>query len=300
MLVISTAAAWPGAADPADSQVEHGEYMFHVAGCATCHTDEAHRGKPLAGGRTLKTAFGVFYPPNITPDPTYGIGGWSDEDFIRALREGVGRDGRDLYPAFPYTSYTRLTDDDIRAIKAYLFTLKPVAQPNKPHELPWYLSFRPLVKIWKYLYFTPGRYRPRTDKSERWNRGAYLASAAAHCGECHTPRNRLGGFEKAFCYAGTRNGPDESVVPNITPDKKTGIGRWRESEIAYYLETGMDPDGDFAGDLMADVIDGSTRYLTKADREAIAHYVHTLPAIPHELKRSKKKGKNKRRDTFEY
>ena len=152
--------------------------------------------------------------------------------FIRALREGVSPAGEHYYPAFPYTSYTRFTDTDLRVLWDYLRRQQPVAQASKPHELPWYLRVRPLMAVWKIFFFSPGQYAPRPDKDEAWNRGAYLAESAVHCGECHTPRNLLGAPRRDMAYAGTRTGPEDSVVPNITPDKKTGIGRWRKREIA--------------------------------------------------------------------
>jgi len=292
--------AIPGAAAAAEPDlIARGEYLYRAAGCSNCHTDRDAKGAELAGGAALTTPFGVFYAPNITPDREHGIGSWSDEDFVRAMREGVSPRGSHYYPAFPYTSYTKLTDEDLRALKAYLFTLPPVAQPDRPHELPWYVRLRPLLYFWKWLYFEPGPYRPDPQRSAAWNRGAYLANAVAHCGECHTPRDRFGGLDPARRFAGTTDGPDGAVVPNITPDRKTGIGRWSERDIAYYLETGMTPDGDFAGDVMADVIDNGLRHLTDEDRRAIATYLKSLPPIEHAV-RKPKKGEKKKRDEFEY
>ena len=269
-----------------------GEYLFRAAGCAHCHTDTENKGAALAGGRALHSPFGTFYTSNITPDPDTGIGRWSEEDFLRALREGISPDGRHYYPAFPYTSYTRLSDADLRAIWKYLGSRPPVRQANKPHELPWYLRSRATLGIWKMLYFKSGPLQPQPDNSPAWNRGAYLVRAVAHCGECHTPRNLLGGFKTAQELAGNPHGVDDAVIPNITPDRKTGIGGWSESDIADYLETGMTPDGDFAGDAMAEVIDNSTSHLTPEDRRAIAVYLKSLPAvetIKHEHDHAEKK-----------
>ena len=231
-------------AGAADSSLAQGEYLFRVAGCATCHTDEKHKGAPLAGGRALNTPFGTFYTPNITPDPETGIGRWTNEDFRRALREGKNPQGHDYYPAFPYTSYTQLTDTDLLAIKRYLFSQKLVRQANRPHELAWYVRSRLSLKVWKALFFRRGVFTPQPEQSAVWNRGAYLVNAVAHCGECHTPRNPMGGFTKSKFLAGNPNGPDGAAVPNITPDKTTGIGKWRESDLVEYLETGAKPDGD--------------------------------------------------------
>ncbi len=263
----------------ADDALQQGEYLFHAAGCVTCHTGEDNKSPSLAGGRALKTAFGTFYSPNITLDPDTGIGRWSEADFRRALREGISPDGRHYYPAFPYTSYTQLTDADLRALWRFVSRRQPVRQANKPHELPWYLRSRTVMSLWKMLYFRPGAFQPQSDKPPAWNRGAYLVNAVVHCGECHTPRRFLGGFKEAQYLAGNPQGMDDTKIPNITPDRKTGIGKWSAGDIAGYLETGMTPDGDFAGDLMADVIDNSTSRLTQDDRRAIALYLKSLPAV---------------------
>ncbi len=272
-----------------DDQLRHGEYVLHAAGCVSCHTDHDNKGPFLAGGRALETPFGTFYTPNITPDPKFGIGRWSDADFARALTEGVGPHGENFYPAFPYTSYTRMKRADLLALKAYLFSVKPVARKNRPHELAWYVRSRTSLWFWKLLYFDAGEYHADPSKPEDWNRGAYLVTAMAHCGECHTPRNFLGAPRADLRYAGTTDGPDGAVVPNITPDPKTGIGRWRSNEIAEYLHSGATPDGDFAGGLMAEVIDDGLRYLDNADIQAIVTYIRSVPAIEHQIERKKKK-----------
>lgn len=279
----------------ADDVMRQGEYLFRAAGCANCHNDEKNKGAPLAGGRALETPFGTFYSPNITPDHDTGIGRWSETDFARALREGISPAGEHYYPAFPYHSYTQLTDADLHAIKIYLFNQKPVRQANKPHELPWYLRSRASLRIWKILFFNPGPYQPRPDQSAAWNRGAYLAIAVAHCGECHTPRNCLGGFKESRRFAGNPDGVNGAKVPNITPDKKTGIGKWSQGDLVEYLKTGAMPDGDYAGDAMAEVIDNSLSHLTNDDRKAIAIYVMSLPSVESvalERKSKKKKTKN--------
>lgn len=273
----------------AEAPHDRGEYLFRVAGCGGCHTDEKNKGLALAGGPALKTAFGTFYASNITPDPVHGIGRWSEADFIRALRQGLSPTGKHYYPAFPYPSYTGLTDADLRALWEYLRRQPPVAQASKPHELPWVLQARPLMAVWKLFFFSPGQYAPRPDKDATWNRGAYLAESVVHCSECHTPRNPLGATRHGKHLSGTREGPEDSVVPNITPDKNTGIGLWRKNEIAEYLESGMTPDGDFAGDLMAEVIDRSTRHLVQADREAIATYLLSLPPATNAVRKKPKK-----------
>jgi mono/diheme cytochrome c family protein len=260
--------------------IKRGEYLVHAGGCIACHTDDDGHGPYLAGGRALKTLFGTFYPPNITPDPETGIGRWSDDDFVRAFREGVNPEGENLYPVFPYTSYTGVTRGDLLAIKAYLFSLPPVHHPNRPHDLPWYLSFRWLLWGWKWFNFEPGVFKPDPARSAVWNRGAYLVEHLGHCGECHTPRNWMGGLERSRALAGNPDGPEDGRVPDITPDRKTGIGTWSVSDIDYFLQTGMLPDGDFAGGAMSSVIDDNTSYLTAADRKAIAEYLKSVPALP--------------------
>jgi mono/diheme cytochrome c family protein len=269
-----------------DDRARRGEYIFRAAGCASCHTDRG--GAFLAGGRALQTRFGVFYSPNITPHPDDGIGRWSDDDFVRALTEGISPQGAHYYPAFPYSAYTRMHRDDILALSAYLSTVPAVARKNRPHEPSWYVSWRPLIALWKRLYFERGEFRADSERSERWNRGAYLANVLAHCGECHTPRTALGALDNSLHYAGTLNGPEGEAIPNITPARKTGIGRWSENDLAYYLETGARPDGDYAGSLMAEVIDDGLRYLNEADINALVTYVRSIAPIERLIKRKKK------------
>lgn len=267
----------PGLVAAADELLERGEYLFHAGLCAVCHTAEG--GEPLAGGRPIPSPFGTFYSSNITPDPEHGIGGWSDEDFVRALREGLSPDGRHYYPAFPYTSFTRLTDDDMLALKAYLDTVAPVSEPNRPHELVWFAGWRWPLGLWKWLYFEPGPMQPDPARGERWNRGAYLAEAAAHCAECHSARNLLGGIDAEARFGGAEDGVEGGSSPNITPDKDHGIGTWTSDMLSFYLEIGMDPSGDFAGGIMARVIDQGTAKLTAEDRAAIAEFILSLPPL---------------------
>jgi len=297
LIVVGMLAAAPALGDsqPLDPVLKAGEYIFHAVGCASCHTDQKHYGAPLAGGRALKTEFGTFYPPNITPDRETGIGSWSEQDFVRALREGRDDEGDNLYPAFPYPAYTHLTDADLHALWTYLRAQPPVWQINRPHELRWFARARWSIGLWKLLYFTPGAYQPDPKQTASWNRGAYLAEAAAHCGECHTPRTMLGGLKTDTRYAGTRNGPEGSVMPNITPDRKTGIGRWSRGDLVTYMASGLAPDGDLAGDLMAEVIDNGLKYLTKDDLAAIAEYVQSQPPIEHSVR----KPKTKKRSEFD-
>ncbi len=258
--------------------VARGAYLADAADCAACHTDSAHGGRPYAGGRAIATPFGTFYSPNITPDPATGIGRWTAAQFLRALYDGVRADGANLFPVFPYPSFTGITDSDGLAIWAYLRSLPPVHRENRPPDLPFPLSWRPLQSVWKRLFFTPGRFRPTPGRSAAWNRGAYLVTALAHCGECHTPRNLLGAMERSRFLAGTAHGPDGKPVPNITSARETGIGAWGVGDIATLLATGQTPDFDSVGGAMGEVVQSTSR-LTEADRRAIAVYLKTVPPI---------------------
>ena len=268
------------ASDPASaSPVQRGEYVFHAAGCLGCHTDEKGGGAPLAGGRPLKTPFGTFYSPNITPDPTHGIGRWSDADFARALRAGHGKEGEPLFPAFPYTSYTRMSDRDIADLKAYLFSRPAVPTANKPHDLSPPFGWRFLLPVWQALYLEEGALKDDPSKPAAWNRGRYLVEALGHCGECHSPRGWMGGIDAGRALAGNPQGPDGDKVPGLRPDPK-GLADWSEGDIVTALEIGMLPDGDFLGGSMAEVVRNSTSKLTEADRRAIAAYLKSLPPAP--------------------
>jgi len=271
------------AAPTLGADVKRGEYLFAAAGCKGCHTDVKHKGPPLAGGRQLKTAFGVFYSPNITPDLDYGIGKWSDADFIRALRFGLAPDGRHYFPVFPYPSYTGITDRDLMDIKAYLFTRPASAKANKPHDINPLFGQRFLIAVWKTLYFKPGPFKPSPEKSGIWNRGAYLVNALSHCAACHTPRNALGVIKRDRWMAGTNEGPQGGTIPNITPDRETGIGRWPKGDLEEVLQTGLLPDGDFVGDSMGEVVDDVTGKLVSDDIKAIATYLRSLPPVRHKI-----------------
>jgi len=269
--------------------IERGKLVFHAASCAVCHTDKKNNGEPLAGGYALKTDFGTFYSPNITPDMETGIGNWSDEDFIRALQQGVSPQGEHYFPSFPYTAYTKMQRDDVLALKAYLFTLKPVKKTNRKHELPFYMKLVPSARVWKSQYFKAGELKQEAGKSDEWNRGAYLVEAMGHCSECHTPRKGLGVLNQEMAYAGVQKLTGVGTVPNITPDKKTGIGRWSEDDLVYYFETGTTLSGDSSGGKMARIIDNSLSQLPESDRQAIAVYLLSLKPVENKIKKKKKK-----------
>ena len=260
-----------------DAAVKRGEYVFKAAGCVGCHTRQKPKGAFLAGGRRMETPFGGFYTPNITSDPTHGIGAWTFEQFVAAMREGETRDGSVYYPAFPYASYTGMLDADLRDLWAYLRTVPAVAEPSQPHDLSFPFNIRFSVRFWRFLYFDSVRFSADPQRSEDWNRGAYLVRAMGHCGECHTPRNLLGGLDKERELAGNKNAPDGKRVSNITPHPKKGIGSWSENDIIALLQDGSLPDGDFVGGSMAEVVENGTSQLSKNDLRAITVFLKALP-----------------------
>ncbi|MGF7174232.1 c-type cytochrome [Azospirillum doebereinerae] len=266
--------AWAAEPDP----VARGAYVFQAAGCLGCHTDEKAGGLPLAGGRALKTPFGTFFTPNITPDPANGIGRWTDADFVRAFREGRRPDGAALFPAFPYASYTRMTDRDLLDLKAYLFAQPAAPVANKPHDLTPPFSWRFLVPAWQWMYLTPGPVPDDPARPAAWNRGRYLVDALGHCGECHTPRSLLGGLDADRYLGGNPDGPDGDKVPNITAHPK-GVGGWSDGDVGLLLEAGLTPEGDVVGGAMGEVIRNSTSKLTAEDRAAIVAYLKTVPPL---------------------
>ena len=264
-----------------EDAVERGEYLVRAGGCFSCHTTAG--GQQLAGGRALATPFGTFYSPNITPDPETGIGRWTDAQFLRALREGVRPDGANYFPVFPYPSFTGITDGDVLAIKAYLFSLPAVRQHNPPHDVAFPFSWRFLQTGWKLLFFTPGPFQPAPERSAAYNRGAYLVTALGHCGECHTPRNFLGAVRSDRRLAGTPVGPDGQTVPNITPDPNTGIGKWEKDDLVQLLKTGTTPEQSKVKGAMRETIQDGLKYLSDDDLEAIANYLFAQPAIVHDV-----------------
>jgi mono/diheme cytochrome c family protein len=267
---------------------KRGEYWVLATGGCGCHTDYKRKGAYLAGGRAIKTPFGLAYGTNITPDKATGLGEWTEEDFVRAMTEGQGRHGKELFPVFPYTSFTRMERKDLRDMWAYLRTVAPVNLPSKDPDFSPPFNIRLGVKAWKLVNFAPETFRPDPAQSPEWNRGAYLSTALAHCAECHTPRNLMGALKAGMAYAGSVDGPEGEPAPNITPDMKTGIGEWSKADIAYYLKTGSRPEGDVAQGLMAELIDNAYAKLTESDLQAIATYVKALRPISNRLEKKKK------------
>jgi mono/diheme cytochrome c family protein len=262
-----------------DEAVKRGAYLFAAADCAGCHTDVKNNGKPLAGGRALATPFGTFYGPNITPDPKYGIGDWTEAQFHRALREGINEHGNYMFPVFPVTSFTGLTDADVSDLWAFLKAQAPVEQRNKRHEITWPFGYRFTLVFWRGLFFSEGPWKPDSARDAVWNRGSYLVNAVAHCGECHTPRNFLGAMKTSQAFSGNPKGPDNQRAPNITPDPEKGIGKWSLEDIETVLKTGQLPYFDTVGSGMAEVVKGTSQ-LTDEDRHAIAIYLKSLRAVP--------------------
>jgi mono/diheme cytochrome c family protein len=262
----------------AQGDAKRGEYLAKAGGCLGCHTEAREGAVPYAGGRALETPFGVFYGPNITPHPDAGLGRWREADFVQAMREGRRPDGAHYFPAFPYPSFTRISDADLRDLWAYLRSLKPEARESRVHELKFLYRWRFLVGIWKWLYFTPGAFAADVQRSPALNRGAYLVQALGHCGECHTPRNWLGAMKRDRFLGGVK-GDDGS--PNLTPAR---LKKWSDGELKDFLTGGLTPDGDVVGETMAEVIRNTTSQLSAQDLDAVVAYLRSLPPLPDEPK----------------
>jgi mono/diheme cytochrome c family protein len=255
----------------------NGERMFHAGGCAGCHATPKQEDKTrLGGGLALKSPFGTFFTPNISPDRKDGIGDWSEANFVTAMWKGTSPDGSHYYPAFPYTSYQHMKLEDLRDLFAYLKTLPAVEGTSHDHDLPFYLKLCRLLGGWKFLFLDGQQFKPDPAKPEEWNRGAYLVNGPGHCAECHSPRNLLGAIIARQRFAG---GPDpeggDGWVPNITP---AGIGDYSQRDIERILETGDMPNGDSVGGAMAAVVSEISK-LSAEDRAAIAAYVKSLPPV---------------------
>ena len=262
----------------AQGDAKRGEYLAQAGGCVGCHTEDRAGAVRFAGGRALATPFGTFYGPNITPHPQAGIGRWTETDFVRAMRAGVRPDGANYFPAFPYPSFTKIRDADLRDLWAYLRTLPPDSRASQPHDLRFPFGFRFGVTAWKWLYFAPGPFVPDAESPPAVNRGAYLVQALGHCGECHTPRNALGGPRRDRFLAGGKT-PEGKTVANLTP---TRLKRWNDAELKEFLTTGQKPDDKMAGEAMGEVIANTTSKLTADDLAALIAYLRTLPPLPEE------------------
>jgi mono/diheme cytochrome c family protein len=289
----------PASALPAhEPDLANGEYMFIAGGCAECHAEPIDKCKStkvkdqhvLAGGRCIKTPYGIFNVPNISPDKETGIGTWTTLDFVNAMKRGIGPGGTHLYPAFPYTSYQRMTYEDLIDLKAYLDTLPAAKNEVPPHQLTFPYNVRRGVGLWQLLYVNGKSFKPDPKASEEVNRGAYLATGPGHCGECHSPRNFIGGIIASEAYAGARNPEGKGRIPNITPSHD-GIGDWSAEDITYFFETGNTPDFDVVGGLMAPVQENLAK-LKPGDRAAITAFLKSLPPRPDAVPRKNKSGQD--------
>lgn len=279
---VLTLPASVAALPPYAPNLANGRIMFDAGGCASCHAvpnpdpDKVDRTR-LGGGLALKTPFGTFRVPNISPDPKDGIGRWTEAEFVTALWKGTAPDGSHLYPAFPYTSYQYMRLDDVRDLFAYLRTLPAVAGRPGGHDLRFPFNIRRLIGVWKLLYLHGGPLAADPSRSAQFNRGAYLVNGPGHCAECHSPRNALGAIIDSERFAGGPSADGNGWVPNITPaGLERGDDHWTKDDITSFLGDGMTPSGDFAGAGMAEVI-RNTALLSHDDRAAMADYIAALP-----------------------
>jgi mono/diheme cytochrome c family protein len=249
-----------------------------------CHTEAVDKAVAYAGGRGLETPFGTFYGPNITPHPEAGIGRWTEADFVRAMREGERPDGAAYYPAFPYPSFTGISDQDLRDLWAYLRTLPQSDRPSRPHDLRFPYGWRVLVKFWKALFFTSGPLASDPKLSAVQNRGRYLVQALGHCGECHTARNFFGAPVRERFLAGGK-GPSGKKIPSITPAR---LESWSDADLKHLLLTGELPDGDTVSESMAEVVRNTTSQLTPQDLDAMIAYLRVVPVAADEVQQQKK------------
>jgi mono/diheme cytochrome c family protein len=258
-----------------EGSMARGLYISKAAGCVGCHTDSKPGSTPFAGGRPLDTPYGVFYGPNITPHRETGLGTWTEADFKRAIRHGERPDGAHYFPAFPYPSFSAMTDGDLSDLWVYLRGLPPTNHANREHELRFPFGWRFLVTFWKWMFFSPGPVLPAAPTSDSVKRGAYLVRVLGHCGECHTPRNFLGGPKTEMPLAGAKL--PEGRTANLTP---TRLKKWSDEDLKKFLLTGVNPEGDVAADSMSEVIKNTTSQLTPGDLAAVIAYLRSLPPLP--------------------
>jgi len=268
----------PNAKSSSAAQLQaRGAYLARAGNCMGCHTVQG--GRPYAGGRSLSTPFGTFITPNITPDKATGIGQWNADDFWKAMHEGKSRDGRPLYPAFPYTEYTRVTREDSDAVFAHLRAVQPVAQHNPPNQIKAPYNIQSLLSLWRTVYFKPGVYQPDSAKSPEWNRGAYLVQGLGHCSACHAERNPLGATARLAggeALGGGQIMGSNWYAPSLTSSMEAGSAGWPIEEIIQLLTTGVSTRATTSGP-MAEVVRHSLQYLTNEDARAMAVYLKSLP-----------------------
>jgi len=275
-LVVGGLVIWPIGKVPASitqtGDVQRGAYLARVSGCISCHTNSEAGGAALAGGAGLATDFGTFFPPNLTTDKESGIGGWTVEQFAKAVRQGISPSGEPYYPAFSYPFYADFTDQDIADLWAAFQTVPPVAEAALEHDVKFPFDQRWGLKLWRAAYLYDPPTEPIDEKNAQWNRGRELVRGAAHCGACHTPRNIGGGRLLDAVFAGNEALPGGSKAPSITPNSLAERG-WTVSNLAYALRTGVTPSGDAFGGSMVEVVQGNTRFLSPDDLEAMAVYL---------------------------
>lgn len=255
----------------------NGRTLFMAGDCMGCHATPGQDDKMrLGGGLAMTSDFGTFHVPNISPDIRDGIGGWTVEQFARAMHAGEAPDGRHLYPAFPYASFQRMSATDLRDLFGFIKTLPAVSGAAPDHDLKFPFALRRGIGLWKVLYLDGEPFKPDPSRSASWNRGAYLVEGVAHCAECHSPRDAMGGILADRRFAGGPNPEGRGFIPNITPDEATGIGKWSKAELVELLATGFTPTFDSVGGSMAAVVAGTSQ-LSPDDREAMAEYILSLP-----------------------
>jgi mono/diheme cytochrome c family protein len=264
----------PPLLEPSRERAALGAYLARAGNCMTCHTEAGGAG--FAGGRAIETPFGTVYASNLTPDEATGIGNWSADHFWRALHNGRGKDGRLLYPAFPYPNYTLVTRADSDAIFDYLRSLPPVRRPNTAHRLRWPYSTQAALAVWRALYFKPGAHEEDRSQSAEWNRGAYLVRGLGHCSACHISRNLLGASSDMMDLSGGLIPMQNWYAPSLTSPTEAGVADWELPQIAHLLQTGVAPRSAVLGP-MAEVVLHSTQHLAPADLRAMAVYLKALP-----------------------
>lgn len=273
---VAALVVWPIGRSPEPirltGDVQRGAYLARASGCIACHTDFEAGGPPLARGAALDTPFGSFVPPNLTTDKEHGIGDWTVEQFAKAVRQGINRDGEPYFPTFPYPFYADFTDQDIADLWAAFQTVKPVPEPAPEHAVGFPFNQRWGMKLWRVAFFHDPPTEPEPGKSEAWNRGRWLVRGAAHCGACHTRRNLAGGRDTDAVFSGNENLPGGNKAPSILPEA-LAVDGWTVSNLSYALKTGITPSGDAFGGSMGEVVTNGTRFLRPEDLEAIATYL---------------------------
>lgn len=257
------------------AQIERGKYLATAADCVACHTGDP--AKPYAGGGVIPTPFGKIVAPNITPDKETGIGDWTDDEFYKAMHEGVGKHGENLYPAFPYDAFTKLKREDVLAIKAYLSSLAPIKQNNTPNDLKFPFNQRWILTFWKWANFSKGEMKLDNSQNAAWNRGAYLTEALAHCGTCHSPRNSLMGTDRRRAFAGGDVGSWHAY--NITPDPISGVGGWSDDDLVSYLRTGVMAGKGGAAGQMGEAVEHSLSKLPEQDLRDMVTYLRSQKPV---------------------